>query len=151
MSVTASACSPGTYLTLLLGAEEYGVPITTVREIIGTQPVTPTPDRPAIVDGVINLRGVVIPVISLRRAFGMADGVPDAQNIIIVIDDGGSGRIGLAADRVKEVVTFAEGEVEPPPRMSSDGTIVAGIAKSQGRIRILLDLSRLTSRLTSTV
>ncbi len=137
--------SAGTYLTLLLGDEEYGVPITLVREIVGVQTVVPVPNRPPMVDGVINLRGVVIPVINLRRAFGLAPGVPDEQNVIIVVDGGGTDRIGLAADRVKEVVTFADGEVEPPPKLAATGTLVAGIGKSQGRIRILLDLAPLTS------
>jgi purine-binding chemotaxis protein CheW len=134
-----------TYLTLLLGSEEYGVPITQVREIIGTQPVTPVPDRPAMVDGVINLRGVVIPVISLRRAFGLGPCEPDSQNVIIVVDGGQDGRVGLAADRVSEVITFADADVEPPPRLASTGTLVSGIGKSQGRIRILLDLTHLTN------
>jgi len=139
--------SAGTYLTLLLGDEEYGVPITLVREIVGVQTVVPVPNRPPMVDGVINLRGVVIPVINLRRAFGLAPGMPDEQNVIIVVDGGGTDRIGLAADRVKEVVTFADGEVEPPPRLAATGNLVAGIGKSQGRIRILLDLTPLTSAL----
>ena len=135
----------GTYLTLLLGAEEYGIPITLVREIVGMQAVVPVPDRPAMVDGVINLRGVVIPVVNLRRAFGLGEVVADAQNIIIVVDGGQDGRVGLAADRVNEVVTFREDEVEPPPRLASHGSLVAGIAKSQGRIRILLNLESLTN------
>lgn len=147
MPTEAPPQAPGTYLTLLLGEEEYGVPITRVREIVGVQPVIPVPNRPAIVDGVINLRGVVIPVINLRRAFGLPEGIPDEQNVIIVIDNGAEGRVGLAADRVKEVITFAPGEVEPPPRLSTQGALVAGIGKTQGRIRILLDLAPLTDAL----
>ena len=147
MSTEAPPQSPGTYLTLLLGEEEYGVPITRVREIVGVQPVIPVPNRPAIVDGVINLRGVVIPVINLRRAFGLPEGIVDEQNVIIVIDNGADGRVGLAADRVKEVITFAPGDVEPPPRLSTQGALVAGIGKTQGRIRILLDLAPLTDAL----
>jgi len=133
----------GTFLTFQIANEEYGIAINAVREIIGTLPITPVPGSPPEMMGVVNLRGKVIPVVSIRARFGMAEGEPHAENVILVVD-GRSGPIGLFADRVREVAKFTPADTEPPPAygLAVDTTMVAAIGKSQGKIRILLDIQR---------
>lgn len=133
----------GTYLTFQVGKEEYGIEIFKVREIIGMLPITPVPGSPPEMIGVINLRGKVIPVISVRTRFGMPPTDPHPHNVIIVVENR-QGEIGLAVDRVAEVARFTEAETEAPPPygLAVDTTCVAAIGKSQGRIRILLDIAR---------
>ena len=146
---TASPGVSGKYLTFQVADEEYGIEINAVREIIGTLPITPVPGSPPEMMGVVNLRGKVIPVVSMRARFGIPPGEPHPQNVILVID-GRSGPIGLFADRVKEVAAFTEADTEPPPAygLAVDTTMVAAIGKSQGRIRILLDIQRVLGSTT---
>ncbi len=134
----------GTYLTFQVANEEYGIEILKVREIIGMLPITPVPGSPPVMQGVVNLRGKVIPVLSMRNRFGLAPGEPHEHNVIIVVDAGDSGQIGLAVDRVREVANFTAADTEPPPSygMSIDASMVAALGKSQNRIRILLDLAK---------
>jgi purine-binding chemotaxis protein CheW len=133
----------GTYLTFQVADEEYGIVISSVREIIGVLPITPVPGSTGEMVGVINLRGKVIPVVSMRARFGLPPTEPHPHNVIIVVE-GRSGLIGLSVDRVREVARFNEGETEPPPAygLDIDTTFVAAIGKSQGRIRVLLDIQR---------
>ena len=139
----ANSCVAGKFLTFQVAEEEYGIEINAVREIIGTLPITPVPGSPPEMMGVVNLRGKVIPVVSMRARFGMPPGELHPQNVILVVD-GRSGPIGLFADRVKEVAKFTEADTEPPPAygLAVDTTMVKAIGKSQGRIRILLDIQR---------
>jgi purine-binding chemotaxis protein CheW len=133
----------GTYLTFQVGDEEYGVEILRVREIIGMQPITPVPGSPPHLVGVINLRGNIIPVMSMRQRFGMGLSEAHPHNVIIVIESG-TGHIGIAVDRVREVASFADADIEPPPTygLDIDANAVKAIGKSQGRIRILLDIHK---------
>jgi purine-binding chemotaxis protein CheW len=133
----------GTFLTFQIANEEYGIAINAVREIIGALPITPMPGSPPEMLGVVNLRGKVIPVVSMRARFGLPAGAAHPENVILVVD-GRSGPIGLFADRVREVSRFAPADTEPPPAygLAVDTTMVMAIGKSQGRIRILLDIQR---------
>jgi purine-binding chemotaxis protein CheW len=142
-AATATGRVTGTYLTFQVGPEEYGIEIFKVREIIGMLPITPVPGSPPEMIGVINLRGKVIPVISVRTRFGMPAAEAHPHNVIIVVENR-KGEIGLAVDRVAEVARFTEAETEAPPSygLAVDTTCVSAIGKSQGRIRILLDIAR---------
>ncbi|MCS6970645.1 MAG: chemotaxis protein CheW [Planctomycetota bacterium] len=142
MGETATSIT-GKFLTFQVGNEEYGIAIQAVREIIAVLPITPVPGAPAHMMGVINLRGKVIPVLSMRARFGLPPAEPHPHQVIIVVD-GQSGPVGLYADRVREVATFQEGDTEPPPSygLQIDTSLVAALGKSQGRIRILLDIQR---------
>lgn len=133
----------GTFLTFQVGEEEYGIQISSVREIIGMLPITVVPGSPPEMIGIINLRGRVIPVISVRARFSMPPSEPHPHNVIIVVE-GRTGQIGLAVDRVREVARFTEADTEPPPAygLSVDTTCVSAIGKSNGRVRILLDIAR---------
>lgn len=144
MSETTTSAVAGTYLTFQVAAEEYGIEILKVREIIGMLPITPVPGSPPVMQGVVNLRGKVIPVLSMRSRFGLPPGEPHPHNVVIVVDAGDGTQIGLAVDRVREVAKFSEADTEPPPSygLNIDASMVAALGKSQGRIRILLDLAR---------
>ena len=163
---TAVATRGGKYLTFFLAAEEYGVEILKVREIIGMQPVTRVPRTPAFIRGVINLRGTVIPVMDLRERFGMLGGeealaaLPEAERAaaaavqctIVVQVAGAHGRpvpVGIIVDRVSEVALVGDADVEDAPSFGAGvrteyllGMAKAKTADGQGRVRLLLDLDR---------
>lgn len=140
---TAEAAA-GTYLTFQVGAQEYGVGILGVREIVGMLPITPVPGSPEAVLGVINLRGRVVPVLSLRTRFGMPQAPADPHNVIVIVEISGRS-YGLAVDSVREVAVLGAGDLEPPPSygLGVDAGMVRALGKSDGRVRVLLDLPRL--------
>lgn len=142
-----SKAQSGKYLTFHLSAEEYGVEILKVREIIGLMKVTRIPQAPAHIRGVINLRGKVIPVLDLRCRFGM-DTIPDTdQTCVIVVDintPGGSLLMGVVVDAVSEVLDISPERIEDAPSMSSqsDSSFIMGVAKMENDVKILLDIDR---------
>lgn len=142
---TAPAAQAGRYLTFSLGQEEYGIEILKVREIIQYVDVTPVPRAPVYVDGVINLRGQIIPVINLRRKFGMAQVERTDQTCIIVVEMLENGRklsIGVAVDQVTEVLSIAADHIDPPPSFDSSVTsdFILGIGKIGKAVKILLNI-----------
>jgi len=135
----------GKFLTFSLGREEYGLEIIKVREIIRYVDVTPVPRVPNYVDGVINLRGQVIPVINLRRKFGMEDGERTDETCIIVVDvhtDGRRINTGIVVDRVNEVVLIAAEQIDAPPSFDSSVStqFMLGIGKVGKTMKILLSI-----------
>ncbi|MCA1987771.1 MAG: chemotaxis protein CheW [Desulfarculus sp.] len=137
----------GKFLTFDLAEEEYGLEILRVREIIGMMAITPVPRTPDFVRGVINLRGKVIPVIDLRLKFGLPYKEPDERTCVIVVEvmnDGRTVQMGIVVDRVNEVVDVKPGEVEPTPSfgVALDTAFILGMAKVQGKVKILLDIDR---------
>jgi purine-binding chemotaxis protein CheW len=137
----------GKYLTFALGAEEYGLEILKVREIIGYIDVTAVPQTPSHVKGVINLRGQVIPVVDLRSKFGMATTDVTEQTCIIVVEITQSGRkfnTGIVVDRVQEVLDIAGSDIEEAPQFgaSVDTDFILGMGKIGDRVKILLDIDR---------
>ena len=129
-----------------LSTESYGVDIGAVREIIRMQAITRVPRTPVFVEGVINLRGKVIPVIDLRKRFGLQVAEQDKENRIVVIDIGGQD-IGVVVDAVTEVLRITADSVEPPSSVitSAESDYLLGIAKLEDRLIILLDLERVLS------
>lgn len=129
-----------------LALESYGVDISAVREIIRLQEITQVPRTPEFVEGVINLRGKVIPVIDLRRRFGLTVGEENKDNRIVVVDIGGQD-IGVIVDAVTEVLRISSELVEPPSSLitTSESGYLLGIAKLDGRMIILLDLQEVLS------
>lgn len=130
----------GKYLTFFLGNEEYGLKILTVHEIIGMMPVTRVPRTPDFIKGVLNLRGKVIPVIDLRIRFSME--VVDTQDVCIIVVQVRGIQMGIVVDRVSEVVNINADEIEPPPSFGFDvpTDFLLGLGKSQGRVKMLLDI-----------
>jgi purine-binding chemotaxis protein CheW len=133
----------GTYLTFMIGTEEYGVDIQSVSEIVGLLPVTPVPGSPPVVLGVINLRGKVIPVLSMRILFNLGIVEATKHNVFIIIENDAK-LIGLSVDQVREVASFTKDDIEPPPNygLGIDAAYVRAIGKSEGKIRMLLDIKR---------
>lgn len=126
-----------------LATEHYGVAIHTVREIIRMQNVTHVPDTPPYVEGVINLRGRVIPVVDLRRRFGLPETERGGDTRVLVVDIGGD-EVGAIVDAVREVKRIPESTVEPAAALTTteDSYYIEGVAKLDDRLLILLDLER---------
>ena len=131
----------GKFLTFFLAGEEYGLEILKVQEIIGLLPITPVPRSARHFRGVVNLRGKVIPIVDLRRRFEMPEGTDDV--VIIVVSVHGK-QVGIAVDRVSEVLDIPTGEIEPAPELGSDVNtdFLLGLARAEGRVRLLLDIER---------
>jgi purine-binding chemotaxis protein CheW len=148
MSATATASSPGEILQFVsfhVDEEEFGLEILRVQEIIRIQPLTRVPASPAFVEGVINLRGRIIPVVSLRQRFGLAPREPDKLTRIIVTEVSGT-VLGFMVDAVSEVLRLPMSTVEPPPRLGRvEREYVRGVANLDNRLLILLDIDRLMS------
>ena len=126
-----------------LAGEVYGVSIETVREIIRMQAVTYVPDAPDFVEGVINLRGRVIPVVDLRKRFGLTVTEATTESRVVVVDIGGED-IGVIVDAVTEVLRIGEDSVEATSSLVTmeDSYYLEGIAKVDDRLLILLDIER---------
>lgn len=132
----------GKYLTFLLADEEYGLEILKVREIIGMMDVTQVPQTPDYVQGVVNLRGKVIPVIDLRSKFGLSRVDYNEQTCIIVVDVGML--MGIIVDTVQEVRDIPEDAIEPPPSLGADidTSFILGMGKVNEEVKILLDIGK---------
>jgi purine-binding chemotaxis protein CheW len=130
-----------------LAAEAYGVDIGTVREIIRMQDITHVPNTPDFVEGVINLRGNVIPVVDLRKRFGVAVGEQTKDSRIVVVDIRGED-IGLMVDAVTEVMRLTGDAIEPASDLitTEDSYYISGIAKLGDELLILLDLDKVLSK-----
>jgi len=130
-----------------LAGEHYGVDISTVREIIQMQTVTRVPGSTSFVEGMINLRGIVIPVVDLRKRFGLDSAEHNKDTRIMVMHCNGQD-IGMIVDSVTEVLRIQSDSIEPPSSVvtSSDSEYLLGTAKLTDRLVILLDTDRLLSR-----
>ena len=137
----------GKYLTFSLGAEEYGLEILKVREIIGYIDVTAVPQTPHHVRGVVNLRGQVIPVVDLRTKFGMETAEVTEQSCIIVVEIAQNNHTcstGIIVDRVQEVLDIAGAEIEEPPQFGAavDTEFILGMGKIGDSVKILLHIDK---------
>ncbi len=137
----------GKYLTFALGAEEYGLEILKVREIIGYMDITAVPQTPDYVKGVINLRGQVIPVVDIRTLFGMDPKDVTEETCIIVVEVQRNQRTfstGVVVDQVSEVLDVAGDAIEEAPQLgtSVNTDFILGMGKVNGAVKILLDIDR---------
>jgi purine-binding chemotaxis protein CheW len=130
-----------------LGREEYGINVLMVREIIRMLGITRVPNTPQYVEGVINLRGKVIPIISLRKKFDLTDSDYDKRTRIMVMEVAGE-LMGFVVDEVSEVIRIAENEIQPPPPVVAGGLeqeCMAGVINQAERLLVLLDLEKMFS------
>jgi purine-binding chemotaxis protein CheW len=127
-----------------VGRETYGVPITSLHEIVRVPEITAVPDAPDYMEGVINLRGKIVSVIDLRKRFGEAETALNRRNRILVLEHGGR-LSGLIVDSASEVIKIPVADVEPPPAALQDGGLkcVTGLGKYRGRLIVLLDMAKL--------
>ena len=149
-AVKAMADREGKYLTFALANEEYGIGILKIKEIIGMMPITAVPQTPDFVKGVINLRGKVIPVTNLRRRFGMEEIEYNDRTCIIVVEiEGRDGdiEVGIVVDSVSEVLNIKAEEIEDTPAFGTklDTEYILGMAKTEGSLKILLDIDKIMS------
>jgi len=132
------------YLTFSLGQEEYGIEILKVQEIKGYSAITPIPNTPSHVKGVMNLRGTVVPVVDLRSKFAMESVAYNKFTVIIVVTVG-SKIAGLVVDAVSDVLNIPASEIRPAPDFGSrtDTRFITGMANSGDKLAVLLDIDRL--------
>jgi purine-binding chemotaxis protein CheW len=127
-----------------VGRETYGVPITSLHEIVRVPEITAVPDAPDYMEGVINLRGKIVSVIDLRKRFGEAKKALNRRNRILVVEHGGR-LSGLIVDSASEVIKIPVADVEASPSVMQDGGLncVTGLGKYHGRLIVLLDMTKL--------
>ncbi len=133
----------GKFLTFVLGNEEYGIEILKVREIIGIMEITPVPQTPDYMKGVINLRGKVIPVIDLRLNFSMPE-VEHTKETCIIVAEVGTAQVGIIVDSVSEVTDIKGEDIEEAPNFGQeiDTRFIMGLGKTKKKIIILLDIEK---------
>ncbi|MDD2365809.1 MAG: chemotaxis protein CheW [Desulfuromonadaceae bacterium] len=135
-------------VSFMLADEEYGVEVLKVREIIRMPAITKMPNVPQHVEGIINLRGKVIPIISMRRRFGLMESDNSIQTRIIIMDVCGS-LTGFIVDSVSEVIRIHSSEIQPPPSMVLSGGIgqefITGVFNHAERLLIIMDIDRMFS------
>jgi purine-binding chemotaxis protein CheW len=140
----------GKYLTFQLAREEFAIQVLKVREIMGVQDITAVPQTPAHVKGVINLRGKVVPVVDLRLKFRLPEMEYTQRTCIIVVQvqfEETALMMGIVVDGVSEVLNLAAGDIEDTPEFGS-GVVtpyILGMAKSKGKVKILLDIDQVLS------
>ncbi len=159
MTATATATTKtttqkqGKYLTFAIEDEEYGLEILKVREIFGYMDITPVPQTPAYVKGVINLRGQVIPVVDLRSKLGMPQAEVTEETCIIVVEvtrNGQRNDTGIVVDRVQEVLYISGEQIQETPEFGAtvDTDFILGLGKVGKSVKILLDIDKVLAGAT---
>lgn len=138
------------YLTFMCAGEEYGVEILCVQEIKGWEGVTRVPYTPACLLGVMNLRGVIVPVIDLRTRFGLQARTPDSSSVVIVVrvhTELGEKTAGIVVDAVSEVYSVAPENIKPTPELgaTADRACVQNLASIDDKMVMLLDIDKLVA------
>ena len=150
----ASQPLAGKYLTFVLGHECYGIPVLKVREIIRLCDITPVPQLPPYIKGVVNLRGKIIPVADLRLKFKLASDQNTDLTCIIVVQvaspDNAPTPMGLIVDGVEEVVNLAPADIAPTPDFGAalETDYFLGMGNIKGSVKILLDIDRVVIAVT---
>ncbi|MGA9528536.1 MAG: chemotaxis protein CheW [Terriglobales bacterium] len=136
----------GQFLTFSLGQEEYGIGLLKVQEIKGYSAITPIPNTPPHIKGVMNLRGAVIPIIDLRIRFGM-EAIEYTQFHVIIVVNVGTKVIGLLVDAVSDVLNVGADDLRPAPDFGAhaDTRFISGMASAGDKVAVLLDIETLLS------
>jgi len=150
-----AAAAGAQYLTFVCGGEEYGVEILRVQEIKGWDHVTRVPYAPSYVLGVMNLRGMIVPVIDLRTRLKLERRNFDASTVVIVVrvrSSRGEKTVGIVVDAVSEVYSIVADAIKSVPELGSiaDGSCVSGIATVDGKMVMLLDIDSLVAACVET-
>ncbi len=143
-------------VTFRVGAEDYGLDIESITEVIRPLKVTPLPKMPAFIEGVINLRGTIIPIVDIRKRFGLGGESGDSRKKRMIITRGAvpvasanaRGLLGLVVDSVDEVIFIPKKDIEAAPEAATDrnADFISGMGKLGDRLIILLDISRILSQ-----
>jgi purine-binding chemotaxis protein CheW len=146
----ATAAGVSEFLTFKLGGEEYGIDILKVQEIRCYEAVTRIANAPAFIKGVVNLRGVIVPIVDLRVKFALGEARYDTFTVVIILNVAGR-VVGAVVDSVSDVMELGEGHVKPAPEFNSllDAGYIMGLGTVQSgegeRLLILVDIERLMS------
>ncbi|MES2832424.1 MAG: chemotaxis protein CheW [Pseudomonadota bacterium] len=134
------------FLAYCLGSEEYGIDIQKVQELRGYDAVTVIANAPAFIKGVVNLRGIIVPIIDMRIKFNLGTPVYDQFTVVIILNIGGR-VVGMVVDSVSDVITLSAEQIKPAPAMGTavDTDYLMGLGTVDGRMLILLDIDRLMS------
>src|SRR5262245_28655060 len=134
------------YISFCIGDDQYGVPIMAVREIKGWTNANPLPNQPDYVRGVLNLRGVMVPIIDLRRRFGQGTTDANAMHVVLIVQIDNA-LVGLLADRVLDIVSFEDSQIQPVPAASrgSEHDFLSGLTTIDSAMIALIDLPSLLS------
>ena len=132
-------------LTFSLGAEEYAIDILKVQEIRGYEAVTRIANTPAFIKGVINLRGVIVPIVDMRIKFNLGDPQYNEFTVVIILNIG-KRVVGMVVDGVSDVVSLKQDDIHPAPEFGTfDTQFLTGLATVNGQMLILVDIERLMS------
>ncbi|SMP41379.1 chemotaxis protein CheW [Anoxynatronum buryatiense] len=134
------------YVIFKLNQEEYGVAISHVQEITEIKSITSVPNTPAFVEGIINLRGKIVPIVSIKKRFDLPlEGELEEQRIIII--NLNEKQVGFIVDDASQVLTMDESQIESPPELIAgiDRDYIIGIGKVDEKIIVLLDLEKILS------
>lgn len=146
-SPAAVQSAGGEYLSFRLGDEAYGIDILSVQEIRSYEPPTRMAGAPAFIKGVIDLRGVIVPIVDLRLKFGLTEVAPTDTTVVVVLNVLGR-VVGAVVDAVSDVIELAPQAIRPAPALNSavvDTRFVTGLASQGDRLLILVDITRLMS------
>ena len=145
-AILAAAAQPSEFLTFTLGDEEYGVEILRVQEIRGYESVTHIANAPDFIKGVINLRGVIVPIVDMRIKFGFANVTYDQFTVVIILNVAGR-IVGMVVDGVSDVINLTSEQIRPAPEMGSgvNAKYIIGLGTIDARMLILVDIEKLMS------
>jgi len=134
------------FLAFTLGQEEYGIDILRVQEIRGYEPVTRIANSPEFVKGVVNLRGIIVPIVDMRIKFNLGTPTYDQFTVVIILSIGGR-VMGMVVDSVSDVTTLTPDQVRPAPEMGTtfDSDYLIGLGTLNERMLILVDIDKLMS------
>jgi purine-binding chemotaxis protein CheW len=133
------------FLAFTLGKEEYGIDILRVQEIRGYEPVTRIANSPDFIKGVVNLRGIIVPIVDMRIKFNLGVPTYDQFTVVIILNIGGR-IMGMVVDSVSDVTTLSQQQVRPAPEMGTlDSDFLIGLGTLNERMLILVDIEKLMS------
>jgi len=132
------------YLTFKIADEFYGIEIKHVIEIVGVQKITPVPNIKHYINGIINLRGNITPVLEVRKRFGL-ETIPYTERTCFIVVNVSNSSVGLIVDQVSEVINIPEAQISQPPQTNkgSHSRFIQGIGKIGSQIKILLNINKL--------
>lgn len=142
----AAAVHPREYLTFRLGEEEYGIDILKVQEIRGYEQPTRIANAPAFIKGVVNLRGVIVPIVDLRLKFNLGSAEYNDFTVVIILNLGAR-VVGVVVDSVSDVMELAAEQIRPAPEVGAavDADFITGLGTLNDRMLILIEIERLMS------
>jgi purine-binding chemotaxis protein CheW len=133
------------FLAFTLGQEEYGIDILKVQEIRGYEPVTRLANAPEFIKGVVNLRGIIVPIVDMRIKFNLGSATYDELTVVIILNLGGR-VMGMVVDSVSDVITLTDDMIKPAPDMGAfDTDYLVGLGALDDRMLILVDIDKLMS------